>query len=186
MQTSFIHSRVFPFVPLYNAFRWFPFITFMYPKFLFDHFPNITYSTFFIILIVFPVLLLQRPLFRLPHVISSNQFPVVFPVRRSSHFSNSWWVISLVFLFSDVTFSVFLSSWLFPCFPFPILRMCIVFFQFSASCFTHVMYANSVKFQIFYLFVFALLLLFQFPFFLSIVSEFSYRLSILLGIPFKM
>ena len=41
------------------------------------------------------------------------QFPIFFPARRSSHFPNSWPIISLVLFLPDVTFSVFLSSWLF-------------------------------------------------------------------------
>ena len=60
------------------------------------HFPfsYIIYSTFFIVLAVFSVLLFQCPFFQLP---PSNQFPAVFPVHRPSHFLNLWPVISLVF-----------------------------------------------------------------------------------------
>ena len=105
---------------------------------------HIPYSTFSIVLIVIPVFLFRCPFFQLPHVISSNQFPVVFRVRRSLNFSHSWPVISLVFFLPDVTFSsVFLSSWLFLCFPFPIFwRIRIVFLQFCATYFNHVMYTN--------------------------------------------
>ena len=145
LRNSGIPSQVFTFVPLYNATLLVPFTTFIFPKFLFYHFPfsYIIYSTFSIVLIVFPVFLFQCPLFRLPHVISSHQFPVVFPIRPSSHFPNSWPVISLVFFLPDVTFPVFLSSWLFLYFPFPIfLRVRIIFSQFGATYFTHVMYTN--------------------------------------------
>ena len=115
-------SVVVVFIPLYtlagfyippppprNASLLFPFTTFIFPKFLFYHFPYIIYSTFFIVLIVFPVLLFQCLLFRLLHVIFSNQFPIVFPVRRSLHFPNSRPVISVVFFFCQMSHSKFSS-----------------------------------------------------------------------------
>ena len=165
----------------------FPFTTFIFPKFIFNHFPfpYIIYSTFSIILIVSPVLLFQCLLFRLPHIISSNQFPVVFPVCRSSHCSNSWLVISLVFFLPDFTFPVFLSSWLFFCFLFPIFYGLVSYFPNSVSLTSLIPCTLTVQFQIFCLFVLSSLLLFQFLFFLSIVSEFPYHLSIL-SILFKM
>ena len=126
--------QCFPLNSIYN---------FYISKFISFHFPYIVYSTFSIILIVFPVLFFQCPLFLLPRVIFSNYFPVVFPVRRSSHFPYSRPVISLVFFLPDVTFPVFLSSWLFLCFSFPVfLRIHIVFSQFGATYFNHFMYTN--------------------------------------------
>ena len=138
-----IRLRVFTFVPPYNTFFLFPFITFIFPKFLFYHFPfpYIIYSTFSIVLIVFPVLLFQCSLLRLPHVISSNSFPVVFPVRRLSHFLNSW-PVSYSFFLPDATFPVFrtlldcFSAFLFqffsfhPTFPRQYLQN-VVFSEFS-------------------------------------------------------
>ena len=67
------------------------------------------YSTFSIVLVVFSGSSLPKcPLFRLLYVISSNQFPVVFLARRSSHFPNSWPVILLVF-FCQTSLSQFFS-----------------------------------------------------------------------------
>ena len=100
-----------------------------------------------------------------PAVITFSQF-------AASYFSR-------IFFLPDVTLQIFLSSWLFLCFPFPtFLRIHIVFSQFTATYFTYVMYT-------FFLFVFSSFLFVQFLFFLSIVSEFPYHLLIL-GIPFKM
>ena len=101
--------RVFIFVPPYNTSFLFLFITFIFSKFLFYHFlfPYFIYSIFFIVLIVFPGLFFQCPVFRLLHVISSK-FPVVFPDHRSSHLPNSWPVISLVF-FCQMSHSQFSS-----------------------------------------------------------------------------
>ena len=85
--------------PPLNAYLLFPFTTFIFRKFFFYHFLYIMYSTFSIVLIVFPVLLFQCLLFRLPHVFSANQFPVLFPDRRSLYFPDSWPFISLLFFF---------------------------------------------------------------------------------------
>ena len=163
----------------------FPFTTSIFPKFLFYHFrfPYIIYSTFSI-LIVFPVFRFQCPLFRLPHVISSNQFLVVLPVRRLSIFPNSWPVISLIF-FCQI--SHFQFSSLLDCFSasiFQFLYGLVSYFPNSLPLISPTSCTPTVLFQIFSLFVFSLLLLFQFSFFVSMVSEFPYRLPIL-DISFK-
>ena len=87
----------------------------------------------------FSVLLFQCPLFRLLHVISSNRFLVVFPFCQSTHFPNSWRVISLVFFLPDITFPVSLSSWPFFCFPFSIFQ-----FPFFLSIASEFPYRNSI------------------------------------------
>ena len=105
----------------------------MFPKFLFYHFPfpYIIYSTFSIVLIVFPVLLFQCPLFQLLHVICSYQFPVVFPIRCHHMFP----ILDQLFhsyFFCQMSHSQFSS----------LLDFFCAFFQFGVTYFTHVMYTN--------------------------------------------
>ena len=140
------------------------------------------YSTFSIVLIVFPVLLFQCPLFRLPHVISSNQSSLsvgdhIFPIR--GHLFHSYFFsrchISSFPLYLTVSLLSFSNFFTDSCRIFPI--RCHLFHSY-------VMYTNC-QIPNFLFVCFFSLLLFQFPFFLSIVSEFPHRLSIL-GITFKM
>ena len=75
---------------------------------------------------------------------SGSSFPMSSLPASPRYFFQS--VSSCVPCPAVITFSqfpVFLSSWLFLCFPFPIfLRIRIVFSQFDATYFTHVSYTN--------------------------------------------
>ena len=115
MGSYFFHSiplRIFTFVPSYNVSLLFLFTTFIFRKFFFYYllFPYMVYSAFSIVLIVFPILLFQFPLFRLPGVISSNQSSCLpcpsvntFSQFVASYFTRIFFAIHSFFLFLTVS-----------------------------------------------------------------------------------
>ena len=95
---------------------------------------------------------------RLGRFSGSNQFPVVFHVRRSSHFPNSWSVISLVFFFARChfpSFSLFLTVSL--------------YFSNSIQLISLMSCTPTIKFQIFSLCFFSVLIFLVFPLFSNLV-----------------
>ena len=122
----------------------FPLKIFIFPKFIFFHFlfPYGRFSSS-----SFPLFSSSFPLYFFQSAASCLPYPYLI-----SHFPNSWPVILLVKFIPEFIprnyyqykiYSVCLSFWLFPCFLFQIfLRTRVVFSQFGATYFTHVMHTN--------------------------------------------